>query len=275
MTTLITDHPAWTPDTHSSTTRVILARNAVWSAHWTGTDLTLLPLGKTTDAPPRIDRTPADDLPTTAPKPLHDALTSLGTVVRLPNPCLWDAITTAILRQVVRAAQARALYLKWCAAHGTRDTPHGPVALAPPPEVVLALPDEAFRRTGAAFHHTALQAAAAAYQQHADAWSALDADDLVKALDAIPRVGPWTASAAAADFTGDFSVYPHGDLAVRTWARRAAPGVPLPEGERAFAAAWQRFAPDRPQLHALTLFTLAWGTHARTAEHNGAPTDRT
>ncbi|MEV6674469.1 hypothetical protein [Streptomyces sp. NPDC051162] len=275
MTTLITDHPAWTPHADSSTTRAVLVRDAAWSARWSGTDLALLPLDKTVDAPPRINRTPANDVPTTAPAPLHDALTALGTVVRLPNPSLWDAITTAILRQVVRAAQARALYLRWCAAHGTRDTPHGPVTLTPAPDVALSLPDDAFRRVGAAFHRTALQAAAAAYQQHGDNWAGLGADDLVKALDAIPRVGPWTASAAAADYTGDFAVYPHGDLAVRTWARRAAPDAPLPDGERAFAAAWQRCAPDRPQLHALTLFTLAWGTHARTAEHNGAPADRT
>jgi DNA-3-methyladenine glycosylase II len=141
--------------------------------------------------------------------------------------------------------------------------------------MVLTLPDEAFRAIGAAFHRTALQAAATAYQEHAEEWKGLAPDDLVKALDDIPRVGPWTASAATADFTGDFSVYPHGDLAVRTWARRAAPDAALPDDERAFAAAWQRSAPDRPQLHALTLFTLAWGTHARTAEHDGAPADRT
>lgn len=212
-------------------------------------------------------------LPKTLPATLQSALSGLGAVVRLPNPSLWDAITTAVLRQVVRAAQARALYRRWCTAYGTLDTPSGPVALAPAPEVVLGLPDDAFRQIGAAFHRTTLQAAAAAYLLNADAWRALDADDLVKALDDIPRVGPWTASAAAADFTGDFSVYPHGDLAVRTWARRAAPDAPLPDDARSFAAAWQRFAPDRAQLHALTLFTLAWGIHARTAEHDGAPAD--
>ncbi|MFJ8731235.1 hypothetical protein [Streptomyces bauhiniae] len=39
---------------------------------------------------------------------------------------------------------------------------------------------------------------------------------MATALTGIPRIGPWTA--AAADYTGDFSVYPHDDLAVRTWA---------------------------------------------------------
>ncbi|WP_414170967.1 hypothetical protein ACMATS_38285 (plasmid) [Streptoverticillium reticulum] len=112
--------------------------------------------------------------------------------------------------------------------YGTRDTPHGPVALTPAPEIVLYLPDDAFRRVGTAFHRTALQAAAMAYQQHGDNWAALDADDLVKALGDIPRVGPWTAFAATAGHTGDFSVYPHGDLAVRTWAHRQRPTRPCP-----------------------------------------------
>lgn len=273
MATLITDHPAWTTHDDGTATRAVLANGAAWQARWTGTALELHPLDEA-DRAPRVDQTPAGQLPPSAPAELRTALSCLERVVRLPNPDLWDAITTAVLRQVVRAAQARALYRRWCAAYGTRDTPQGPVALTPAPETVLGLPDEAFRGVGAAFHHTGLQAAARAYQQHADEWRDLGPDDLVKALDDIPRVGQWTASATAADFTSDFSVYPHGDLAVRTWARRAAPAVPLPDGEREFAAAWQHYAPDRHHLHALTLFTLAWGTHARTAEHDGAPTDR-
>lgn len=274
MATLITDHPAWTTHADDTADRTVQVNGVAWSARWTGSDLELHPLGEAVGAP-RVDRTSADRLPAGTPAALLDALNGLGTVLRLPNPDLWDAITTAVLRQVVRAGQARALYRKWCAAHGTRETPCGPVALTPAPDVVLSLPDEAFREIGAAFHRTALQGAATAYQQHGEEWKTLAPDELVKALDDIPRVGPWTASAATADFTGDFSVYPHGDLAVRTWARRAAPDAALPEDERAFAAAWQRSAPDRLQLHALTLFTLAWGTHARTTEHDGAPADRT
>lgn len=274
MATLITDHPAWSTHDDGTATRVVLANDGVWQARWNGAELELLSLGEAEHAP-RVDQTSAAQLPPDAPTALRAALSGLERVVRLPNPDLWDAITTAVLRQVVRAAQARAVYRRWCAAHGTRDTPLGPAALTPAPETVLGLPDDAFRAVGAAFHRTALQAAATAYQDHADEWRALAPDDLVKALDEIPRVGPWTASAATADFTGDFSVYPHGDLAVRTWARRAAPDAPLPATERPFAATWQRYAPDRPHLHALTLFTLAWGTHARTAEHDGAPTDHT
>ncbi|MFD5558584.1 hypothetical protein ACFWIA_32725 [Streptomyces sp. NPDC127068] len=94
---------------------------------------------------------------------------------------------------------------------------------------------------------------------------------MVKALQEVSGIGPWTAACAAADFTGDYSVYPHGDLAVRTWARKAAPTALLPDDPREFETAWGRWAPDRPQLHALTTHTLAWGIHARQPPVSGRP----
>ena len=56
------------------------------------------------------------------------------------------------------------------------------------------------------------------------------ADVLVQELQRIPRIGPWTAGAAVADYSNDFTYYPYADLAVRTWAKRAAPSYPWPAG---------------------------------------------
>ncbi|MEU7261011.1 hypothetical protein AB0B21_35200 [Streptomyces rimosus] len=137
---------------------------------------------------------------------------------------------------------------------------------------MLRLNDQQFAQVGTAFHRTALRAAAAAYRAHHHTWEHLSPDDLVKALREVPRIGPWTAAAAAANYCGDFAVYPHGDLAVRTWARRVAPDHPFPDGERAFNAYWRRLAnEDRTHLHALTLLTLTWGSHVRTAQPGDAP----
>ncbi|MET9445959.1 hypothetical protein [Streptomyces cinerochromogenes] len=272
-TTLITDHPAWITNADGQAARVVSHDGAIWFAQWNGDSLGLCPVDASDKAAPLLSRTPSAQLPHgKVPEPFLRPLAALGTVVRLTNPSLWDAITTAILRQVVRAAQARKVYRRWCAEHGrTMDTPAGPMAVVPDPQTVLQLPDEAFAEAGAKFHRTALTAAATAYQNNHERWAAMSPDDLVKALDEVPRIGPWTASAAAADYTGDFSVYPHGDLAVRTWARAAAPALVLPDDERGFEARWRRWAPDRPQLHALTLFTLTWGSHART-QHDGGTT---
>lgn len=281
-TTIITEHPGWHETPAGEPVRVIEYRGTAWLALWETEreHLLLRPLDAdsygisngVSDQPP-IAYTSAVDLPT-APgaTSLLDELVPLGTVARLTNPSLWDAITTALLRQVVTAAQARKRHRAFYAAYGrTFDTPAGRLSLVPTPEAVLDLSDEGFAAVGALFNRKGLRAAATSYLDRGDHWATLDAESLAKELVEVPYIGPWTASAAAADFTGDHSVYPHADLAVRTWARRAAPGLTLPDTEREFAALWRRWAPARSQLHALTLFTLTWGSHARIAGAEGTP----
>jgi DNA-3-methyladenine glycosylase II len=193
------------------------------------------------------------------------ALGSLGAVARFRNPSLWDAVGTAIIRQVVRAAQAQAQYRALCATHGT------PVRcgtmtgwLFPSPETVLGLGDAQFATVGLAFKRGALRAAAAAFLEQGSAWAAMPVDALVAGLLRVRRVGPWTAGAAAADWANDFAAYPCGDLAVRTWAARAAPSAAWPADEPGFHRRWRQVAGSH--VADLTLLTLAWGgRHARTS----------
>ncbi|MER8097422.1 hypothetical protein [Streptomyces goshikiensis] len=268
-TTIITEHPGWHETPGADPVRIVEHQGAAWLAHWETErgHLLLRPLGAENTEQPPVAYTSAVELPTAVEGALLlDELVSLGTVARLTNPSLWDAITTALLRQVIGAAQARKKHRAFYAAYGrTFDTPAGPLPLAPAPEVVLELSDEGFAAIGAKFNAKGLRAAATAYLDRGDHWATLAPESLVKELCAVSYIGPWTAAAAAADFTGDHSVYPHGDLAVRTWAGRAAPGIELPDDEKPFEALWRRWAPGRAQLHALTLFTLAYGNHAAPA----------
>lgn len=264
-TVMTTDHPGWETLETGRPARLVRSVSGAWFASLGSTGVRLLCVQGTEAERPAVVTAQAADLPPRTPPRLAAALTSLGTVQRLSNPWLWDAITTAILRQVVRAAQARALYRRWCLTHGVAlSNDGGKLALPPAPQAVLALPESAFAEAGAAFHRTALQAAARAYLEHAAAWATLPPAQLATALDAVPRIGPWTARAAAADYTGDFTLYPFGDLAVRTWAGRAAPEHPWPGKERDFEAAWRALADTPQHLHTLTLLTLTWGSHART-----------
>jgi 3-methyladenine DNA glycosylase/8-oxoguanine DNA glycosylase len=270
---LTTEHPSWHPTDNSGALRVVEHNDAIWTAHWTADALTLRPIASPYSEAPPVAYTSPINLPTaTEAQPLVDELVRLGTVQRLTNPSLWDAIATALLRQVVRADQAKKVYRAFCHAYGTTvTTAAGPLAVMPGPDTVLALSDAAFADVGAAFNRSALRSAATAYKQHGAHWRTLDADQLVKELISVRRIGPWTAAAATADFTGDHSVYPHGDLAVRTWARRAAPQLDLPTADREFEALWRRWAPSRTALHTLTLLTLTWGSHARSTQHEGHP----
>lgn len=48
-------------------------------------------------------------------------------------------------------------------------------------------------------------------------WAELDSVSLVAEVQSVPRIGPWTAGASVADLSNDYSLYPFGDLAVRSW----------------------------------------------------------
>ncbi|MFE7589349.1 hypothetical protein ACFU6K_08100 [Kitasatospora sp. NPDC057512] len=282
-TVLTTDHPAWQENPATGhRQRPLRTADGRWLATLTPDGLDLACVDGTEDTKPTLVTTDPASLPGTVPAALLTGLRSLGPSVRVANPWLWDAITTAVLRQVVRADQASRLYRGWCATHGTELPGTDPTLhTAPTPETVLALTDEQFAAVGTTFHRTALRAAAGAYQEHRTRWEQLDAPALAAALVTVPRIGPWTAAAAAADFTGDFSVYPHADLAVRTWAARIAPDHPWPAADKPkrtealFGAHWHRLAGHEPRhLHTLTLSTLTWGAHARTDQLGGTDPHR-
>ncbi|WP_207709599.1 DNA glycosylase family protein [Actinomadura macrotermitis] len=199
------------------------------------------------------------------PPPLAAALRDLGPVARFRTPSLWDAIATAIIRQVIRAGQARLQHQRLRTAHGPAvATERGPVHALPSPQTILEMTDDDFAALGMTFKARPLRNAAAAYLDHSPKWAELPPGRLVEELQTVPRIGPWTAGAATADFTHDWSLYPYGDLAVRTWAATAAPDHPWPADEHGFAAHWRALTGEH--VGVLTLFTLALGAH-----HAGAP----
>ncbi|TDD61339.1 hypothetical protein E1298_45415 [Actinomadura rubrisoli] len=181
---------------------------------------------------------------------------------------MWDAIATAIIRQVIRADQARLQHQRFRRQHGPAvSTSTGTLHALPRPETVAALQREDFQQLGMAFKADALGNAAAAYLDQHTKWLELTPLRLVEELQTVPRIGPWTAGAAVADFTHDWTLYPHSDLAVRTWAQIAAPDVDWPTTERDFAERWREITGHH--LGPATLFTLAWG--ARHAEQQSGP----
>ena len=115
---------------------------------------------------------------------LSSALAALGTVARFRTSDLWEAIATAIIRQVVRAAHAKRLYRDFCQAHGQRVTHlNGEgYALFPAAETVLGLHDEQFASVGLTFKRRPLRAAAEAYLKHEAHWRDLPPDVLVQEL---------------------------------------------------------------------------------------------
>ncbi|MFC3985466.1 hypothetical protein [Streptosporangium jomthongense] len=254
MTWLMLDHPAWDLDT-GTPIRALRTPTGTWT--FTGSSERMATLICGDGSAPVIDSyDPVSLLDGRVPVGLAASLHRLGRVERVRNPDLWEALATAIVRQVIRAGQARKMHR---AFRTTAGEAAGSTWLIPTPEQTLALSAEDFAELGMAFKHRPLQAAASAYLTHHAEWAQLAPDALVKALQSVPRIGPWTAGAAVADATGDFSLYPYADLAVRTWAALADPATAWPTDEPGFAATWRRLA--GPHLSVLTVLTLAWGDH--------------
>jgi DNA-3-methyladenine glycosylase II len=256
---VMTDHAGWLPADAGRHRVFVTAGGGRWLATAHDGMVALHPLALGT-AKPVLDVFDLSVGPLTGVPELATALRGLGSTARFRNSDLWDAIGIAIMRQVIRAGQSKKLYRGFCQAHGPRvKLPNGAMyALFPTPEIVLQLTDEQFTSLGLAFKRWPLRRAAEAYSSHGAHWRELSPAALVDALQVVPRVGPWTARAAVADWSNEWALYPYTDLAVRTWARRAAPSRDWPVDEPTFGRVWRALAGEA--LGSLTLLTLAWGS---------------
>jgi DNA-3-methyladenine glycosylase II len=250
------DHPSWLVGDDGTTYRAVRSGPSIWSVVVAGdSDIRI---AKTTGSGQAPVLDVLDPASLTGPKQILAPLQKAGPVGRLRNPDLWDALATSVVRQVIRAVQARKLYRAFCREHGEHvSTSAGDTWLFPKPDAVLALPEVEFARLGMTFKRHPLRNAAEAYLEFGGKWSELDAPLLLTELQTVPRIGPWTAGATVADVTNDYALYPLADLAVRTWVKRLAPERTWPDTEPEFARVWQRLAGD--QLSEWALLTLAWG----------------
>ncbi|MFC3997434.1 DNA-3-methyladenine glycosylase family protein [Nocardiopsis sediminis] len=248
----VCDHPGWGP----TNTRAVRTPAGGTTATAEETGITLGP------SEAAVDVYDPATLTHRTPAALRRVLAGHGPAERLRNPDLWDAIATAIIRQVIRADQARLMYQRFTAAIGEPINHVGErLHLFPTPNVVLSVDDTTFTRLGMAFKRRPLRAAAEAFGDLGVKWASLPPADLAAEIQSVPRIGPWTAGAAVADYTGDFSFYPYGDMAVRKYARQAAPSLALPDTEADFATRWRGYAGTPGELSALTVLTLALGGH--------------
>lgn len=159
------DHPSWLSIDTGTAYRALRCGASVWALTCapgdSGAYETAARLVAGAGDRPVVDV--VDPATLTGPKAVVRQLREAGAVARWRNPDVWDALATSIVRQVIRAGQARTLYRACCRAHGKPvATPLGETWLFPTPETLLRLPDAEFARLGMAFKRRPLQAAAEA-----------------------------------------------------------------------------------------------------------------
>ena len=203
------EHPAW-----NNGRRLVRTANGVSLASATAAGIELSMPG------PALDVYDPADLSDRAPEPMRRGLKASGPVARLRTPDLWDAIATAIIRQVIRANQARLMYQRFTSTYGE---PAEAGHVFPSPEVVLALADEAFTGLGMAFKRDPLRAAAQAVLDHGEKWE---------------QVPPPTSSGNSSPFPGSAPGLParpsptspatSPSTPTATWPCASTPGRPSP-----------------------------------------------
>lgn len=256
----MTEHPAWLLIDRHHTRVFAMPDGGKWLVRIKDDQAVTTPIDDAV-TPPQADEFALDAGSPGGAAELLTALGGIAPVRRFRNPSLWDAIATAIVRQVIRAPQATKLYRLFCDAYGEKTTlPSGHAfALFPTPTRMLSLSDDDFVRVGMAFKRRPLRQAAEAYWEHHKQWESLAPAELVATLPKIKGIGVWTAGAAVADYWNDWALYPYADLAVRTWATCAAPSMTWPNSESEFSTTWRGLC--GPHLSVMTLLTLAWGNH--------------
>ena len=120
---VITEHAAWRSTERGRYRVFALPDGGQWLVRVRGSEVLSRPL-VASSGEPRFDvfALPRPGMAGREVPELFSALAALGTVARFRTSDLWEAIATAIIRQVVRAAQAKRLYRDFCQAHGQRVT---------------------------------------------------------------------------------------------------------------------------------------------------------
>lgn len=153
-------------------------------------------------------------------------------LVRLATPSVWEALATAILRQVIKAEQARKLIAGFRAELGEEVAGYRCFPLV---DAVTNASNDLYTRLGLSFFQSALQNAATWMQDY----EPCAPDELLTELLSIPRIGPWTAGVVVADVTNDFSFYPQSDRAIRLRASGLSDKRPWSTDGRKFEQEWR------------------------------------
>lgn len=188
------------------------------------------------------------------PKPLADAalihvpanlasrFLASAPLTHIASASLGEAVIKAVIRQVIAASHARKLIQTLVIHAGSRRERNGDTTYGfPSLEAIARLAPDDLRSWG--FGYKAMLLPRIAHdlleQRAEEQVRQLSPEKAILFLQQIKGIGRWTARVAVCDVTGDWSVYPFEDLAVRTWAKKLWPERVWPQEEQTFFTVWQ------------------------------------
>lgn len=189
---------------------------------------------------------------------VHAAVLGAGGAVPLRRtpPGLASLVSIVVGQQVSRAS-AEAILKRF-------------LALLDPltPDAILRADEEIFRQAGFSRpKQRTVLALASAVQGGLDleALCAVDAEEAIAALTAVPGIGPWTAQCYLLFSAGHPDVFPAKDVALQAAAGHAF-GMERRPGDKALAAMAESWAP-----HRAAAARLLWAYYAHMRGREGAP----
>ena len=192
--------------------------------------------------------------------PDNQAVRFLGNapLVHIASASLGEAVIKAVIRQVISALQAKKLLHRFIAQYGPTLQYDGTTVYGfPSVERMMDLsPDDLIAR-GLGYKARIIPRIARDLleNQWEEKLQQIPTEMAVELLQQVKGIGRWTARVAICDLTGDWSVYPCEDLAVRTWASRLWPDVAWPRKDTDFFDAWQTMHGHHTGL--VTFYVLA------------------
>ncbi len=188
-------------------------------------------------------------------------------LVHIASASLGEAVIKAVIRQVISAPQAKKLVHRFITQYGPTLQYEGVTVYGfPSLACMMDLAPEALLACGLGYKARLIPRIARDLLENGweEQLPQVSTETAVALLQHVKGIGRWTARVAMCDLTGDWSVYPYEDLAVRTWAARLWPDVVWPRKPADFFAAWQGMHGTATGL--LTCYTLAQASLATSNE---------
>jgi DNA-3-methyladenine glycosylase II len=179
-------------------------------------------------------------------------------LIHIASASLGEAVLKAVIRQVIAASYARTLIWTLVTHAGPRmEHDAGTSYGFPSLETITRLAPDDLRSWGFGYKARLLPRIAhdLLELQAEERIGLLAPAEAIALLQQVKGIGRWTARVAVCDVTGDWSVYPFEDLAVRTWARKLWSEHVWPQEEQAFFNAWQEM--NGPHTGLITCYLLA------------------
>jgi DNA-3-methyladenine glycosylase II len=186
------------------------------------------------------------DLPDRAiahlPTSLAEKLNNIAPLVHIASASLEEAIVKAIIRQVISAGHAKTLIHRFITRFGECYEYEGFLCYRfPTPERIIASPLEDLISCGLGFKAKLIKSVIEKLEEDGLRGMLGNAsiNTTLEHLQGIKGIGQWTAHITVSDITGDWSLYPFDDLAVRTWASKLWPNQGWPQSPKDFRKEWE------------------------------------